>query len=439
MGRTALVPKALNEHQRNAYRANDPEKAPVVSLVTSREYTAPVAAQSVQASDPITVTIERGNASLIEQIAPAWRALCDEGPCTDPFFRPEWIAAYVRHIEPQAGIVLVTAWRDGQLRAVLPLIEERTRFFGVPLRRWRAPTDRHSPDRSDLVHGLGDREAVVAAIWQRLQATPGWDLIDLADVPEDGAFRDLLRAAAASGYPTAERLSRETPYVPLAGFPALDAALAHTNAKFRANVRRRLRNLEKVAPVRLARYDTADPDLLARFFAMEAAGWKGQQGTAIACRPERQAYYTAIAHEASRYGYFTLYALMCGDEPVAMHFGLTHNGRYSVPKLAYDERWHTFAPGHVLVSFILHDCFARGLQEFDFLGSAMPWKMEWAPAVRTFYHGFLFSPTLAGRAGYRVRFEFLPAGRRLRDRLQRGRLGGLARRWHQRSKEEIHA
>lgn len=412
---------------------------PVVSVMPARKSVLPTAIRPDPVTGPITVTIERGRVGLIEHIAPAWRALCDEGPCADPFFRPEWISAYVRHIEPEADIVLVTAWRDGQLRAVLPLIEERTRFFGVPLRRWRAPTDRNSPDRSDLVHGLGDRDAVVAVIWQRLQATPGWDLIDFADVPEHGAFRDLLRVAAASGYLTAERLSRETPYVPLAGFPALDAALVHTNAKFRANVRRRLRNLEKVAPVRLARYDTAEPELLARFFAMEAAGWKGQEGTAIACHPARQAYYTTLASEAARYGYFTLYALMCGDEPIAMHFGLTHNGRYLVPKLAYDERWHSFAPGHLLVSLILHDCFTRGLREFDFLGSAMPWKMEWAPAIRTFYHGFLFSPTLAGRAGHIVRFQLLPTGRRIRDRLRQGRLGSLSRRWLLRSEEEIHA
>lgn len=411
----------------------------MVSVVSSREPKLSTAVRPAPVTGPITVTIERGRVDLIEHIAAAWRALCDEGPYADPFFRPEWIAAYLRHLEPGASVVLVTAWRDGQLRAVLPLIEERTRFFGVPLRRWRAPTDRHSPDRCDLIHGSGDREAVIAAIWQRLQATSGWDLIDLADVPEDGAFRDLLRAASARGYPTAERLSRQTPYVPLAGFPALDAALAHTNAKFRANVRRRLRNLEKVAPVRLVRYNTAEPDLLARFFAMEAGGWKGQEGTAIACDPERQAYYSEIASQASRYGYFTLYALKCGDDPIAMHFGLTYNGRYSVPKLAYDERWHAFAPGHLLVSLILQDCFARGLQEFDFLGSAMPWKMEWAPATRTFYHGYLFSPALPGRAGHFVRFRLLPAGRRLRDRLHQGRLAHLAGRWLQHPEEEIHA
>ncbi len=390
-------------------------------------------------SPTISVTVERGDARLIDQIAPAWRSLCDEGPCADPFFRPEWIAAYLRHLEPEARVVLITAWRNGCLRAVLPLIEERTRFFGVPLRRWRAPTDRHSPDRSDLVHGCDDRQAAVAVIWEYLRATPGWDLIDLADVPDDGAFRDLLRTAAASGYPTAERISRETPYVPLAGFPNLEAALAHTQAKFRANVRRRWRNLEKQGPVRLVRHETAEPELLSRFFAMEAAGWKGQEGTAIACNPHSEAFYTSLAAEAARHGYFTLYALLCGEEPVAMHFGLTANGRYLVPKLTYDERWHTFAPGHLLVYAVLQDCFACGLREFDFLGNAMPWKMEWAPATRSFYHGYIFAPTPAGRAGHSVRFQLLPAGRRLRDRLQHGRIAGLALRRLQRSKEEAHA
>ncbi|MER3438126.1 MAG: hypothetical protein C4346_11365, partial [Chloroflexota bacterium] len=118
-------------------RADDavrPEIPLVASLVSTPDLVAKTTSRF--GSPSCSVTVERGDAHLIDQIAPAWRALCDEGPCADPFFRPEWIGAYLRHLEPDARVVLITAWRNGSLRAVLPLIEERTRFFGVPLRRW---------------------------------------------------------------------------------------------------------------------------------------------------------------------------------------------------------------------------------------------------------------------------------------------------------------
>ena len=38
------------------------------------------------------------------------------------------------------------------------------------------------------------------------------------------------------------------------------------------------------------------------------------------------------------------------------------------------------------------------LTEFDFLGSATPWKMEWAPAVHTFHHRCIFARGISGLA-----------------------------------------
>ena len=93
--------------------------------------------------------------------------------------------------------------------------------------------------------------------------------------------------------------------------------------------------------------------------------------------------------------------------------GLTVGNRYLVPKLTYDETRHEFAPGHLLVQEVLRDCVARGLSEFDFLGVAAPWKMEWAPAVRTFHHSYVFARGMTGRSAHTVRFRLLPAGRRL--------------------------
>ncbi|HKG24052.1 MAG TPA: GNAT family N-acetyltransferase, partial [Thermomicrobiales bacterium] len=196
-----------------------------------------------------------------------------------------------------------------------------------------------------------------------------------------------------------------------------EQAIAHTGTKFRANVARRMRNLERTGPVRLVRTEEADPEWLDRFFTLEATGWKGRQGSAIACDLTRRAYYEALAAEAARHGYLTLYALECGVEPIAMHFGLTINGRYLVPKLAYDETRHEFGPGHLLIREILRDGVARGLTEFDFLGDTAPWKREWAPAERAYYHVYIFGNNAMGRLAHAVRFRLLPTGRRIQSKL----------------------
>ena len=188
-----------------------------------------------------------------------------------------------------------------------------------------------------------------------------------------------------------------------------------------------MRHLEKLGPVRLVRLDEADPVWLDRFFQMEAAGWKGKQGTAIACSPQSRAMHEAFAREAARFGYLTLYSLECAGEPVAMHFGLTMHGRYMVPKLTFDETKAEYSPGHLLLQEILRDCVDRGLVEVDFLGNTDDWKERWGKDIRIYHHTYIFGSGMAARAAHAWRFRLLPAGRRLRhditavgDRLRTG-------------------
>jgi CelD/BcsL family acetyltransferase involved in cellulose biosynthesis len=369
--------------------------------------------------------VVRGDVRVIEAVADEWRQLCDEGPNAYPFLRPEWIVAYLRVMEPNARLLLVTVRRGNRLCALLPLVEERTRLCGVPIKRLRWPNDPRWPDRVDLIHGADDPAPAIAEIWRRLAATPRWDLLDLADVPPDGALAELVAFAAGNGHPSAERVARRTPYVPLAEIGGdFDAAVAHVNAKFRSTVRRRMRHLEKLGPVRLVRLEQADPDWLDAFFRMEAAGWKGKQGTAIACSPESKALHEAHAREAARLGYLTLYSLECAGEPVAMHLGLTMNGRYMVPKLTYDEAKSEYSPGHLILQEIFRDCVARGIAEVDFLGNSDDWKERWGKEVRVYRHSYIFRRGIAARSAHALRFRILPVGRRHYLRLRALRAPG---------------
>jgi CelD/BcsL family acetyltransferase involved in cellulose biosynthesis len=87
-----------------------------------------VAATSVEAA------MHSGGVEVIDGLAPEWRALCESSSYTDPFFRPEWIAAYVRAFAARNPIALATVRVGGRLVAALPLVREIKLLGGMPAR-----------------------------------------------------------------------------------------------------------------------------------------------------------------------------------------------------------------------------------------------------------------------------------------------------------------
>jgi CelD/BcsL family acetyltransferase involved in cellulose biosynthesis len=338
---------------------------------------------------------ERGDATLLEQYANEWTRLCQEGPDDEPFFHPEWILTYLRAFEPEAKVVLATARHEDRLRAVLPLVQQSTLFCGFPVKMLRGAANEHSC-RFDLVCPVGaERELATQALWDVLKEEGHWDLIELPYVPEGGAAEHLLRAAKQDGYLTGRYDSYTSPYVHLPDGSTVDDLPASSH--FTANLHRRRRRAMRIWDVRLRKIETADPEELNRFLELEASGWKGKERTAIACHDSTRLFYQEIARVASQAGYFTLYLLEFEGVPVAGHFGLSYRGRYYSPKVAYDEEFSEFGPGHLIVDAILRDVQTRGFREFDFLGPSMDWKSEWTKYGRPHAFCYIFRPGVFGQ------------------------------------------
>lgn len=339
--------------------------------------------------DPIRTETLVGGGEVIERLAPVWRRLCGEGPCDEPFYRPEWIAAWYEAFGGGTRMRLVAAWRGDRLRAVLPLVEGWGRVRGIPVRLLRGAAGVHSC-RFDVIHGAGDADEAGRAIWEELRRAGGFEAIEIPDVPEGGLAERMLGWAAEDGHPVGRWESMRTPWIPLPGPEGdFDALLEQqTTAKFRANLRRRRRRLEERGRLAFRRIDRADPVALQAFYDLEAAGWKGRRGTAIARDDATRAFYDRVAEWAAREGGLSLYALELDGLPVAMHFGLTWKGQYFLPKPAFDERFASCSPGQLLLHEVLRDCVERGLECFDFLGPAMEWKADWTDRHRS--HGWCY-------------------------------------------------
>lgn len=359
----------------------------------------------------LTAQTHRGDVQLVEQLAGEWRELCKEGPRDEPFFRPEWIAAYLRAFEPRTPVLLATAHSGERLRAVLPLIEKDTFFCGIPARILRGAGNEHS-GRFDLLRSAGeDGDHAVRLIWDALKGRTDWDLIELPYVPEGGAAEQLLRLASDDGFLTGQYESYRSPYISLVGSDRAD--LIPRRSDFRHNLRRRLRRAQEKWNVHLRRIDRPDPVALNRFYELEASGWKGKEKTAITCSASPRRFYDEIASVGSRFGYFSLYLLNFDDTLVAGHFGLSYQGHYYSAKVAYDETYGFYGPGHLIIEAILRDILAQGFSEFDFLGPWMDWKESWAREGRTHSFCYVFRPGLLGHALYTAKLKLLTTLRRI--------------------------
>ena len=355
-----------------------------------------------------------GGVEIIERFAQEWRELCDEGPSDQPFYRPEWIEAYMRAFAPRKRLLIVTARVNGRLRALLPLVEGRILFHGLPVRMLRSPTNTHTC-RFDLAHGAGrDVPLAVGAIWQLLRERRGWDVIELGEVPEGAASEGLLRLAQSNGHLTGQWKMSPGPYITLPGeATTIDRALEHTSSKFRKNIRRGIQKLKEEGELRLIRTTEADPSELEFFYRLEGSGWKGKEGTAIAGQAETRKFYDEVARSAAQFGYLSLYRLERGDHTVAMHYGLTSGGRYFLIKTAYDENILQVSPGQILVREILSDILAQGGREFDLLMPEAEWKNKWATASRPHNYCYVFARSYVGWALHAYKFRLRPAIRQM--------------------------
>jgi CelD/BcsL family acetyltransferase involved in cellulose biosynthesis len=353
---------------------------------------------------PYRVEEARGR-SAFEALGAEWNALAARGPVDLPMIRHEWLSAWLDAFAPAAApLVLVARAPSGEAAGMAAFLEERARGGIVSL---LAPANDHSC-RFEWTLGP-DASGAAGALWAHLRDRVAWDVLLLRDVPRDGPTSVLLEALArADGHLTGRWASVNSPRLALGGEPAE----ARASAKFRANLRRRARRLGELGAVALRRVDGGAAEVDAavdEFLALEASGWKGEGGSAIALDPALVGFYRRVARDAARRGALAVRMLLLDGRAVAVHLGLVHRGVYYLPKTAYDEGLGAASPGQLLQREVLAECEARGLAGFDFLGPDMEWKRDWGPAHAPHDWLYVYRPSLAGRGMHTLKHRVRPA------------------------------
>ena len=292
----------------------------------------------------------------------AWDALfaCAAGP--HPHYTHHAITAH-----REAGLLpqdlrFVTIRRGSDLVALLPVTLRRdltglggrvARPFLSPLVTATAPL---------VIDGSG-REAAVDALVTGLEECGRawrWPLLPT----EGGAVPDMLAAMHARGWAIGVVAAFERPV--MARQADHDAFLAgHPNRSRFKDLRRRARRLAEIGTVAHASATGGRElaGLVADFLSLEQKGWKGQAGTAMACRADTAALAHALFGQASGPISVRADALTLDGRSIAISLALVGGGTATLLKTAYDEDLRSHAPGLLLEAEIVRNCHETGFAD----------------------------------------------------------------------------
>jgi CelD/BcsL family acetyltransferase involved in cellulose biosynthesis len=174
--------------------------------------------------------------------------------------------------------------------------------------------------------------------------------LHLPQMPAEGpVFAALARVLARSG--RMHYLAAQEARAMLTGESSAAAYLeASMSAKKRKELRRQHNRLAEEGALTFERVEGSAgvAEWTAEFLALEAAGWKGEQGSALASAPDTAALFTDALAGAAAAGRLERLALRLDGRAIAMLANLiTAPGAYSY-KTAFDEAYARFSPGMLL-------------------------------------------------------------------------------------------
>jgi CelD/BcsL family acetyltransferase involved in cellulose biosynthesis len=360
-------------------------------------------------STPAQPSPNRGAATAIDaQLSREWTALADRVGAP-PSLYPDYVAAWARCYAPEATIEAVTVREGGELVGVTPLaLHPGGRATGM------AEAEDHG-----IVAADADTAAEVASQALALDARP----FVLAPLPADGAaVAALVAAAERSGHTSSTRTVAERPMVDTVG--SWDDYWGERGGKLRGEVRRLRRRLEETGTL------AEDPgleiddleELLAECMELEASGWKGEEGSALAQREHERDLYLALARWSAERGWLRVPTLRLDGAPIAFQLNIeAHGVKYGL-KMGYERELRKFAPGMLLLATEIERAFADpAIRLYDLEGDmSEAYKARWATSAREYVELTLFAPTAAGRAAWLAESRLRPALGRAKRALSGG-------------------
>ena len=340
-------------------------------------------------------------------IASEWDGLVRLCAADAVFLSHTWFRTWWELFGRGNELHVVTVRSRGELVAAAPMMRTQARIYGFEAAALHAIYNAHTP-RYDFIVGNQDPR-LYEAIWNNLIAEDCCDLIVLAQIPEQSrTIPSIDKLGNCNGWLRGQWIPPVSPFIRLGC--DYETFFATLDDGCRLNLTKRYTRLTRLGPVDVEvvtdrqHVDAAMRDGL----RIEAAAWKGENGTAMISDPRVAEFYTRLARREADRGQLRLTFLRLAGERIAFTYLLQDNDKFYAVKIGYDPRYHAYSPGNMLLNLILKDACRRGVAEYDLLGGDDEWKFDWTKETRTHRWLFLFRDRLWPRMLHQLKFRLVP-------------------------------
>ena len=275
----------------------------------------------------------------------AWDALAEAASDANPFYHPALLQPALDHLK-RDGLHVLEAHDDSQLIGLMPVVAlarhsrypvrnsgnwmHEQCFYGAPLLR------------------AGYEVAAWSSFLSQLDAAD-WagNFLHMDGLDRNGPAAAGLLACCATERRTIRCIASHERALLQSNLSADDYWQSNVRSKKRKEIRRLIKRLEEMGTVAHARLrDGGDIAVWTEdFLALEGAGWKGAEGTALAGQDNSRAYFREALSNMHAAGMLDMLRIDLNGAPVAMLVNF-HMGRGAFSyKIAYDERLSRFSPG----------------------------------------------------------------------------------------------
>ena len=277
------------------------------------------------------------NLAELESIVPAWDALARDALEPNPFYESWMLLPALRAFGAGQDVRVVLMWQGERLAGLFPF-QHVARYKSMPASALRSWLHAHCLLCTPLV--LADS---ASACLDALFAWCDASFIDFRNLPAGEPFHRALNAAlAARGLKSTLSRAWSRPL------------LRKHRATICAQLQRQFANKERrlAERGRLERVTLGPADDLGRwieeFLQLEASGWQGRRGSALACTELNRRFATDVLTNAFRRGRLQMGGLDFDGRPIGRRSSLlAGDGAYAF-KTAYDETMAEFSPGVML-------------------------------------------------------------------------------------------
>jgi len=330
-------------------------------------------------ASPLDVTCVQDLASL-EAHSAAWDALAASLPQCLPMLTHAWVATYLERTEAPEGSWLVLLAYDGDaLVGVLAGLVAR----GVV----RVPCDYHT-ENGDLVLAVGrEAEALEALLGELRRRVPRLLGVELGAVREDSPTWVALRASP-SGWTWAREPALEGSSFAIEG--DAETWFSDLSKNLRSDLKRAANRVRKDGLGEIAftfeEGAAAAPERLDDLMALEASGWKGEAGQAIAQDEGTETKYRLLAERFARRGMLEWQWLHLGDRLAAANMAVRMGRKLMLLRQGFDAGLSKYAPGNLLLRRAVEREFERFPGGEINLVTDYPWCRRWRMALTPYHH-----------------------------------------------------